>query len=95
MIVRQLIAKYSIALALGLVATVAFAADAPPQKDSGPDFSAMIRELQQEIQKIKDEILKLRAELQGRQERAERRRALQKQEDQKLQDLEYQNSHKP
>lgn len=94
MIVRQLITKFLLALLLGCAIPMAFAEDSPPKKDSGPDFAAMIREIQQEISKIKEEIIKLHAELQERQERAERRRALQKQEEQKLQDLEYQNSHK-
>jgi len=95
MSVRQLIVKASMALFLGLAVTTALAADAPPKKESGPDFATMIRELQGEIKKIKDEVLKIHADLQERQERAELRRASQKQEDQKLQDLEYQNSHKP
>ena len=101
MSVGQLISKASVALFLGLAVTTVSAVDVypnvepPPKKESGPDFAAMIRELQAEVKKIKDEILKMHAELQERQERAERRRAYQKQEEQKLQDLEYQNSHKP
>lgn len=96
MSVRQLIAKAFVALFLGLPITTVFAADdATPKKESIPDFAVMIRELQAEIKKIKDEILKIHADLQARQERAERRRAYQKQEEQKLQDLEYQNSHRP
>lgn len=97
MSVRQLVSWCSIALALSLIAPIAVGADeAPtPEKDSGLDFAAMIRELQTEVRKIKDEIVKMHAQLQERQERAERRRSLQKQEEQKNQDLEYQNSRKP
>jgi hypothetical protein len=89
---RKLVAKFSVALILALAAPIVVGADTPPKKESGPDFAAMIRELQLEIKKIKDEIIKLHAELQERQERAERRRALQKQEEQKLQEIEDQNT---
>jgi DNA repair photolyase len=80
-------------LVLALVTPIIIGADdATSKKDSNPDFAAMIRELQLEVKKIKDEILKMHAELKERQERAERRRALQKQEEEKLQEIEYQNS---
>ncbi len=91
MSVRQLIVKCTVALLLSFAVTVVFATEPAPKKESGPDFAAMIRELQLEVKKIKNEILKMHADLQERQERAERRRALQKQEGQNLQDQEYKN----
>lgn len=95
MIVRQLIINGVVAVALSLVAPMVIGEAVPPEKDSGLDFATMIRELQAEVKKIKYEIIKLHEQLQERQERAEHRRSLQKQQEQKQQDLEYQNSRKP
>ncbi len=92
MIVRQLIVRWSVTLAISLVTTIVVGAEAQSEKDPGLDFATMIRELQLEVKKIKDEIVRLYAQLEERQERAERRRSLQKHEEQKQQDLEYKNS---
>lgn len=88
---RKLVSKIFMVLILVFAAQVMADTDIQSSKESSPDFAAMIRELQLEVKKIKSEIIKMHTELQERQERAERRRALQKQEEQKLQDIEYQN----